>query len=96
MMTFVDVGYGNTELRQLNTVRKFKNMIHLSDLVVCDGTSLDGQVLTDTRTPSRLHIFPVEYPARADFKLWNKAIQVIMPLGLRLPTSLGKFLIPTH
>ena len=41
----IEKGYRGKPLESINVVRKFLNLIHLSDLVLCDGTTLSDEVL---------------------------------------------------
>ena len=42
MCLFYDAGFtGKQALEALNVVRRFKNVLHLSDLLLCDGKTID-------------------------------------------------------
>ena len=56
--------------------RDIKNL-HLSDIIKCDGISVEDGFMGDAIGTSHKHTFPLEKPTRAGFPLWDKAIRNI-------------------
>jgi hypothetical protein len=44
---FYQVGYQGKHLESLNIMRRFRNLLHLSDISKCDGITLDEFVISD-------------------------------------------------
>ena len=74
MAEFYRVGYRAKQLVALNVVRCYQNLLHVSDIVKCDGNTLDEFVLSDSIKTSVLYTFPREDPTTLDFKLWDEAV----------------------
>ena len=93
MEEFVRLGYGEKELRILNRVRVFMQVIFLSDVLGVSGRTLDTRYLS--RRPRGVKwstlSFPQEKPTSADFQLWKSALQQLVPAG-GLRVHLGRFL----
>jgi hypothetical protein len=66
MSEFYQLGYHGKNLIALNTVSLFWNLIHVSDIVQCDGYSLDEFVVLDSSEESVLHTSPHEEPTVSD------------------------------
>ena len=62
MFLFYLAGYTGNELERLNRVRKLKCLLHLSDILKCDGKSLRDGVLGRDYFNSLTHKFPLERP----------------------------------
>ena len=77
MEEFAHAGFAHKDLVSLNTVRKYKQLLHLSDIVCCDGKTIDRDILTREPGFESCHGFPVEWPIAADYKLWDHAIRAI-------------------
>ena len=56
MAEFVRVGYKQAELLSLNIVRMHKMVIHLSDIVMCDGKTIRRSILAVFLLVSQKHI----------------------------------------
>ena len=94
----VERGATEAQLEQINTVRKHLGMIHLSDLVLCDGKSLCGEVFEtgwDEKSRSRLQ-FPREKPAPDDFNTWRSFVLSLTSDGETLTEPLGEYLKEPH
>ena len=57
-----DGGFAGSTLEALNVVRLDQTVVHMSDLVHCDGKTIDRSILTRQQIRSDLHIFPREEP----------------------------------
>jgi hypothetical protein len=77
MAEFVRVGYKQAELLSLNIVRMHKMVIHLSDIVMCDGKTIRRSILTASAGQSEAYKFPVQRPTPADINLWRTALRLI-------------------
>ena len=100
---FLHDGFEGILLSWLNRVRKFKCVVHLSDLVLADGRTLRADVFDRTPGTSRQYRFPLEYPSTSDFALWEHALRTacipggnILSPGLRLPARLGGYVAEPH
>lgn len=83
MQAFTELGFNGKELRQLNRVRLFQQVLYLSDILEAGGRYVDEAYITprpygETRS---IYTFPKEHPAQADFDLWKYAIQQLAPGG---------------
>ena len=97
MELFVHAGFtAKLQLVSLNTFRKFKNVFHLSDIVCCDGQTVDQSVLSHEADKSLVHTFPLEQPTAADRSLWVEAIKAITSPSFTLPVPLGNFIREPH
>ena len=76
----------------MNRVWKFKCLIHLSDILKCDGQSLRDRVLGRDYFNSLTHKFPLKRPTRADFTLWDTAIHHITSPSLTYSPRLGHYI----
>ncbi len=85
MTEFFRIGYRNKQLELLNIVRRYWNLLHLSDISKCDGKSLDTFVLSDMAETSVQYTFPQEEPASKDFTLWKEAINLLCSGSTILP-----------
>ena len=77
-------------------MRKHKKLLHLSDIIKCDGISVKDGFLVDAVGVSRKHIFPLEQLTRANFTLWDEEVRDITSVGLVLPTRLRRYLRKGH
>ena len=93
---FFLLGYHGKELEALNKVRRYRNLIHVSDIVKCDGQSLDEFIILDLSELSCAHTFPREQPTATDFCLWNEAFGKLCSGTTSLPHTLGHFLRKPH
>jgi hypothetical protein len=57
----------------------------MSDIVQCDGYSLDKFVVLDSSKESVLHTFPHKEPTVSDFRLWQEAIHLLCGGTIHLP-----------
>ncbi len=73
MAEFVRVGCKRADLLSLNIVRMHKMVIHLSDIVMCDGKTIKRSMLTASVGHSEAHKFPVQRPTPTDMNLWMTA-----------------------
>jgi hypothetical protein len=80
----------------LNIVRQSRNFLHVSDIVRCDGHTLDKYITSDSTEVSKAHTFLWEHPTEGDFQLWNKAIIKVCSGTTCLPYTLGKYLRKPH
>ena len=56
------LGFRGKDLESLNTVRKFLNLLHLSDLTACDGSTIDQSVYLEAAVKSQKHVFSDREP----------------------------------
>ena len=60
--------------------RKFKKVYFLSEITLCDGATVDPEVLQQSEGRSDLR-YPKEKPPRKHLQLWGKAIRMVTPRG---------------
>jgi hypothetical protein len=77
MSEFIRVGYKQADLLLLNIMRMHKMVIHLSDIVMCDGKTIKRSMLTPSAGYSEAHKFPVQGPTPMDMNLWTTALRMI-------------------
>jgi hypothetical protein len=96
MLEFYWLGYCSKELIALNTVCVFWNLIHVSDIIQCDGYSLDEFVVLDSSEELVLHTFPHKEPTVSNFRLWQQTICLLCGGTIHLPYQQGRFLSQPH
>ena len=97
MREFYRLGYDSKALARLNRVRLHQQVLFLSDILGASGKELDQRYLhkrPSTEQWSTLS-FPKEKPPRKDFRLWEQAIQQLVPSG-GLQDRLGVFEHASH
>ena len=67
MEEFANIGFAHRKLKSLNTMRKYKQLIHLSDIVCCDGKTVDRNILAREPGLESSHGFPVEWYIAKDY-----------------------------
>jgi hypothetical protein len=77
MSKFVRVGYTKADLLSLNIARMHKMVIHLSDVVRCDGKTIKQSMLSASVGTSEAHKFPVQRPTPTDMNIWTTALRRI-------------------
>ena len=65
----IEKGYRDKTLESINVVRKYLNLIHLSDLVHCDGRTLSDDPLKASGRMATKFTFPKKTPTRNDKSL---------------------------
>jgi hypothetical protein len=71
MSEFFCLGYCGKQLVALNIVWHFCNLLHVSDIVKCNGVTLDEFVVSNSTEVSVSHVFSCKEPTAADFRLWE-------------------------
>jgi len=93
MRWFAESNFFTTkQLSILNRVRKRKCVFFLSELVLCDGRTVDISLLDGSEGSSRNKTYPMEKPTSSDVSLWMNAIRSLSSASYHLPTSLGAVL----
>jgi hypothetical protein len=93
---FYRIGYQGKQLTGLNIVRCFRNLLHVSDIVHCDGLTVDEFALSEDAEVSPKYTFPREQLTTSDFKLWKEALNCLCLGTTRLPYTLGRYLHHPH
>ena len=93
---FFRLGYRGKELTALNMVQCYRNLLHISDIVKCDGATLDEFVVSDGVEESLSYTFPHEEPISSDFRRWEEAMKRLCNGTAKIPYQLGKYLRPPH
>ena len=73
----IEKGYRDKTLESINVVRKYLNLIHLSDLVHCDGKILSEDLLEASARVTTNVTFPKEKPTRNDKSLWVQFLDTL-------------------
>ena len=95
---FLHDGRFNTkDIKSLQRYRRFKKKHSVSDLLLCDGLTIDPTVMNRKEGHSK-RLFSVERPTRSAHKLWCYAIKCITSPDLKLCQPLGPLLVdpPSH
>ena len=83
---YISIRYENTQ-----------KLLHLSDIIKCDGISVDDGFLGNAIGVSRKHnIFPLEKPTRTNFAPWGEAVRNTSLPSLIFPLRLDKYLREGH
>jgi hypothetical protein len=96
MAEFYQIGYRGKQFTGLNVVCCFWNLLHISDIVHCNGLTVDEFVLSDNAEVSPKYTFLQEQPTTSDFKLWKEALNCLCLGTTRLPYTLGRYLRHPH
>ncbi len=96
MSQFIRVGYKHTDLLLLNIVRMHKMVIHLSDIVMCDGKTIKRLILLASAGHSEAHKFPVQRPTPTDMNPWTTALQRISSKFYVLTLPLQEYISIKH
>ena len=88
MEMFYAMGFWWNSIQELNQVQKYKHLIHLSDIVLCDWAYLYRKVIWDACDDNISHSFPREASTRGNFAQWDKTILGLFTLDGRLERSL--------
>ena len=85
-------------LQSVQVVRHDLGVVHLSDILRCDGRSVDPLFLGDDTfpAPSDRHTFPLQQPTRKDYETWRTCIQTITSSSFTAPFALGPFIQEPH
>jgi hypothetical protein len=93
MLLLAGLGFTASEFEILNRVRIYQQVIFLSCILNAKGTDLDEKYLR-RRPPGQKWSelkFPKEQPSASDFRLWQKALRQLIPVG-GLAVRLGRSL----
>jgi hypothetical protein len=74
MPEFIRVGYKRADLLLLNIMQMHKMVIHLLDIVMCDGKTIKRSMLSASAGRSEVHKFPVQWHTLTDMNLWITAL----------------------
>jgi len=96
MEAFVRAGFEGKELQHLGRMKNSKHVLHVSDLVKCDGVMIDKGLLGNSVGGESTHKFLLEKPTRADARLWDEAITRICIPTFKLTSALGQYLRLGH
>jgi hypothetical protein len=96
MSKFFCLGYRSKELQALNIVRRFCNLLHVSDIAKCDGHTLNKFVISDCAEELVSHVFPREEPTLADVQAWNKGITRLCSSSISLIYIVGQYVHRPH
>jgi hypothetical protein len=77
MSEFIRAGYKKADLLSLNIVQMHKMVIHLSDIVRCDGETIKLSMLSASAGKLDAHKFPLQRPTPTDMTLWTTALRRI-------------------
>ena len=96
MDAFVGAGFEGKELQRLGRMKNSKKVLHVSDIVKCDGETIDKGWLGNSVVGESTHMFPLEKPTRADVRLWDEAIMRICLPTFKFTRVLGPYLRLGH
>ena len=96
ILEFSWAGYKGKELAALNVVRRYRNLLHVSNISKCDGITLNKFVILDMAEAFIHHTFPCNDPTPSDFFPWKDAIVHLCFGSMHLLYTLGKFLCHPH
>jgi hypothetical protein len=96
MSEFIRVVYKWVDLLLLNIVQMHKMVIHLSDVVMCDGKTIKRSMLSASAGHSEEHKFPVQRPTPMDMNLWTTALRMISSEFNVLTLPLQEYISTMH
>ena len=96
MSEFFRAGYTKADLLSLNIVRMHKMVIHLSDIVRCDGKTIKPSMLSASAGMSDANKFPMQRPTPTDMALWTTALQRISSEFYVLTLPLQEYISIKH
>ena len=73
--------------------RKFKKIYFLSEITLCDGATVDPDVLQHSKEKLDWR-YSREKPPRKHLQLWEKAIRLVAPRGSASKTALQEAMRP--
>ena len=85
----IEKGYRGKPLESINVVWNHLNLMHLSDLVLCDGKTLPDEVLEASGQMAINVTFPKEKPTRNDKSLWMQFLGTLIDDHKTLLQPLG-------
>ena len=88
--------YKGQDLIALNIFRMYKQVVHTSCIVLCNGHTIDKEFLTMTPGHSDGHKFPLQCPTISDWTLWKNALKRISSKYYTLSRQLGDFISSLH
>jgi hypothetical protein len=91
MQEFGRLNYSSDNLQRLNKVRMHQQVLFLSDVMDASGQGIDKKYLQPRPMDKAWSdlVFPIEFPAPRDFRIWKEAIPHIQAFGGRL--HLGRY-----
>jgi hypothetical protein len=92
----IEKGYRDKTLESINVVRKYLNLMHLSDLVHCDGRTLSEDLLEASGWLATKVTFPKEKITRNDKSLWGQFLDTLTDGCNTLLEPLGEYISPPH
>ncbi len=96
MSEFIRVRYKRMDLLLLNIVWMYKMVVHLSDVVMCDGKTIKGSILSANVGKLEAHKFPVQRPMPTDMNLWTTALRRISSKFYVLTLPLQEYISIKH
>ena len=96
MGAFAGVGFEGKELQRLGRMKNNKKVLHVLDLVKCNGETIDKGLVEKLVDGESTHTFPLEKPTRANVRLWDEAITRICLPTFKLARALGPYLCLGH
>ncbi len=96
MSELIRVGYKRTDLLSLNIVRMYKMVIHLSDVVMCNGKTIKRSMLLANVGKLEAHKFSVQRLTPTDMNLWITALQTISSKFYILTLPLQEYISIKH
>ena len=97
MVALKKLGYGGSEIERLNRVRVHQQVLFLSNVLCAGGRYIGKKYLKQRPLDERWSKlrFPNKDLIGGDFKLWEKALLQLAPMG-RVARRLGKFVAKPH
>ncbi len=96
MSEFIRVGYKQADLLSLNIVRMHKMVIHLSDIIMCDGKTIKRSMLLASAGHLEAYKFPVQQPTPMDMNIGMTALQMTSSKFNVLTLPLQEYISTTH
>ena len=96
MDAIIETGIFSTqELLQIQRVRHYKKVSSVADIVLCDGLTVDPEMVNSTPGESTRD-FPLQQPSASDLALWKRAIGSLVRDGDKLRRPLGDYTAKPH
>ena len=92
MALFFQFPFDHRQAERFNRVRHFKGVVRVSDIISCDGRTMEPSMLDNTSGDYSSYTFPYQKPTRGDFAFWKDCIRSMTSASFTLPVALGTFI----
>ena len=92
MAMFFQFPFDHRQAERFNRVRHFKGVVRVSDVISCNGRTVEPSMLDNTPGDYLSYTFPYQKPTQGDFTFWKDCIRSMTSASFTLPVALGTFI----